>query len=69
VLRGVPRITEYLRTRLNEPHLTEATTRGWIKYQKIRARRFGSQWVATDTELDEDVAGKDRVVAQSKKET
>jgi hypothetical protein len=58
ILRGVPRIVEYLRVRLNEPDLTESKVRGWIAYKKIRTYRFGSQHTAKTTELDEDVAGK-----------
>jgi hypothetical protein len=58
VLRGVPRIVEYLRVRLNEPDLTESKVRGWIAYKKIRTYQFGSQYTAKTTELDEDVAGK-----------
>ena len=58
VLRGVPRIVEYLRVLLDEPSLTESKVRGWIAYKKIRTYRFGSQYTARTNELDEDVAGR-----------
>jgi hypothetical protein len=61
VLRGVPRIVEYLRTLLNEPDLTESKVRGWIAYRKIRTYRFGAQYTAKTTELEEDLTGQQAV--------
>jgi hypothetical protein len=56
VLRGVPRIRDYLAKRLDEPDLTESKVYAWIAARKLRAYKFGAQLTAKTCELDEDVA-------------